>query len=132
MLTRTRPVLDSESENLVTRIIGCALQVHRSLGPGYLEAVYHDAMAVELEARDLPFERECFTPIRYRDRLLRGHKLDLVVAGKVVVELKAVERLQLIHTSQVVAYLRASGLRVGLLMNFNTPVLKSALKRIVL
>ena len=132
MLTRTRPVLDPETENLVARIIGCALHVHRSLGPGYLEAVYHDAMAVELKVCDLPFQRELFIPIRYREQVLRGHKLDLVVAGKVVVELKAVERLQPIHASQVVAYLRASGLRVGLLMNFNTPILKSALKRIVL
>jgi GxxExxY protein len=132
MLTRTRSVLDSDTEDLLSRIIGCALRVHRSLGPGYLEAVYHDAMAVELKVCDLPFEREVSIPIRYREQVLRGHKLDLVVASKVVVELKAVERLQLIHTSQVVAYLKASELRVGLLMNFNTPVLKSALKRIVL
>ena len=132
MLTRAKSVLDSETDDLVNRIIGCGLQVHRSLGPGYLESVYHDGMAIELKTCDLPFDRELFTPIRYRGQVLRGHKLDLVVAGKVVVELKAVERLQLIHTSQVVAYLRASGLRVGLLMNFNTPVLRSALRRIVL
>ena len=132
MLNRARTALDPETEDVISRVIGCALHVHRALGPGYLEAVYHDAMAIELEVANLSFEREVFTPIRYRGRVIRGHKLDLVVAMRVVVELKAVERLEPIHTSQVVAYLRASRLRAGLLMNFNTPVLKSSLRRIVL
>ena len=132
MLTRAKSALDGETEDLVDRVIGCALQVHRSLGPGYLEGVYHDAMAIELEVSGLSFEREVFTPIHCRGRVIRGHRLDLVVAARVVVELKAVEKLEPIHSSQVVPYLRASGLRAGLLMNFNTPVLKSALRRIVL
>jgi GxxExxY protein len=131
MLNRTRSVLDTDTEELVTRVIGCALRVHRELGPGYLESIYHDAMAIELEVSGLRFDREVFTPIRYRDRLLRGHRLDLVVERRVVVELKAVERLEAIHTSQVVSYLKASGLKVALLMNFNTSLLMSALKRIV-
>lgn len=131
MITRVTSALDAETEDVVTRVIGCAIHVHSVLGPGFLETLYHDAMAIELEVRGLRFEREVFTPVRYRDRVLRGHRLDLVVAGRVVVELKAIDRLDAIHTSQVVAYLKASGLRVGLLMNFNTPVLKSALRRIV-
>ena len=132
MLNRAPTVLDEQTEALVTRVIGCALQVHQTLGRGYLEALYHEAIGIELEVNGIPFKREVFIPIRYRDRLLRGHRLDLVVDGCVVVELKAVHRLEPIRTSQVVSYLKASGLMVGLLMNFNTPVLKSALSRVVL
>ena len=124
--------LDAETEDLVTRVIGCALHVHQALGPGYLETIYQEAMGIEMEVNGIPYKREAFTPIRYRDRFLRGHRLDLVVDGRVVVELKAVQRLEEIHTSQVVSYLKASGLRIGLLMNFNTPLLKAALRRVVL
>ena len=126
MLNRASTVLDEHTEALVARIIGCALQVHETLGPGYLEALYHEAIGIELEANSIPFQREVFIPVRYRNRLLRGHRLDLVVDGRVIVELKAVQKLEAIHTSQIVSYLKASGLKVGLLMNFNTPVLKSA------
>jgi GxxExxY protein len=132
MLNRTTGVLDADTEDLVTSVIGCALRVHKELGPGYLEAIYHDAMAIELELSGLAYAREVFTPIQYRRRHLRGHRLDLVVERRVVVELKAVERLEAIHTSQVVSYLKAANLKIGLLMNFNTPALKSALKRVVL
>jgi GxxExxY protein len=131
VLTRANTILDPETELTVGRTIGCAIEVHRALGPGYLEAIYQDAMAIELAAAGLPFEREVLTPVYYRGHLLRGHRLDLVVARRVVVELKAVERLDAIHTSQVVAYLKASCLRLGLLMNFNAPALKSGLRRIV-
>ena len=132
MLNRASTVLDEQTEALVTRIIGCALQVHETLGPGYLEALYHEAIGVDLEVNGIPFKREVFIPVRYRDRLLHGHRLDLVVDSSVVLELKAVQKLEAIHTSQVVSYLKASGLKIGLMMNFNTPILKSALKRVVL
>lgn len=132
MLTRATAALPPETETLMQQAIGCAIQVHRTLGPGYLEMVYHDALAIELEVSGLPFERGTFVPIKYRERVIRGHRLDLVIGGQVVVELKAVERLESIHTSQVVAYLRASGLRAGLLINFNVDVLKAGLRRVVL
>ncbi|MCC7178741.1 MAG: GxxExxY protein [Acidobacteria bacterium] len=132
MLVRVKPALDPEREQLVERTIGCALRVHQALGPGYVEAVYHDALAIELHEHGLPFKREFAVPVFYRGRLLRLHRIDLVVADTVIVEVKAVERLEPIHQAQVVSYLKASGLRVALLVNFNTPVLKLALRRIVL
>ena len=93
MLSRTNPACSAEVEALIARTIGCAIQVHRTLGPGYTEAVYHDALAIELDIAHLPFEREFPVTVMYRDRPLRRHRLDLVVGGAVVVELKAVERL---------------------------------------
>jgi GxxExxY protein len=132
MLTRTTPALDAETEVLVERIIGCAITVHKTLGPGFLEAVYQDALAIELDEAGLTFLREVSVPLTYRGRALRAHRLDLVVDDRVLVELKAVERLDPVHHSQVVSYLKVSGLRVGLLMNFSQQSLKSGLRRLVL
>ncbi len=132
MLTRALSPLDADTEAAIGRTIGCAIRVHQVLGPGFLELVYHDAMSIELELEGIAFKREVAVPVSYRGRPLRVHRLDLVVADCLIVELKAVDRLEAVHQSQLVSYLRASGLRAGLLMNFNTPVLKSALRRIVL
>jgi GxxExxY protein len=132
MLTRTTGVLDPETEELVEQTIGCAIVVHKTLGPGYLEAIYHDALAIELDEAGLAFEREVSVPLLYRGRPLRAYRLDLVVGGSVLVELKAVDRLDPVHFSQVISYLKASGLRVGLLMNFNRQKLTAELRRIVL
>ncbi|MEZ5284528.1 MAG: GxxExxY protein [Vicinamibacterales bacterium] len=131
MLKRVRSSLDPRSDELVTQIIGSAVRVHRTLGPGYREGVYQDALAIELEEIGLPLEREVYVPLAYRGKVIKGHRLDLVVDRRVVVELKAVARLDGVHVAQVLAYLKSSGLRVGLLMNFNAPTLKSGLKRIV-
>lgn len=131
MLTRVTPACDPETERTIERTIGCAIAVHKALGPGYLEGVYHDALGLELDYRHISFERERAVPILYRGQLLRTHRLDLVIERRLLVELKAVERLERIHHAQVVAYLRSSGLRVGLLMNFNSVMLKSAMRRIV-
>ena len=131
MLNRTTGVLDADTEDLVTSVIGCALRVHKELGPGYLEAIYHDAMAIELELSGLAYAREVFTPIQYRRRHLRGHRLDLVVERRVVVELKSVDRLAPIHKSQMLTYLRLTGRAVGLLINFNEQVLKDGVRRVI-
>jgi len=132
MLTRTMPALAPELEAIVARTIGCAIRVHQALGPGFHEAVYQDALAVELELEGLPFQREFQVAIFYRGRPLRTQRLDLVVDKLVVVELKAVERLDRVHQTQILSYMKAAKLPVGLLMNFHAEFLKSQLRRFVL
>ena len=132
MLIRVTPVLSPEREAIVTRTIGCAIRVHQALGPGFHEAIYHDAMGVELEWEGLPYEREFRVAMFYRERPLRTQRLDLVVDGLVVVELKAVEHLERVHQTQLLSYMKAAKLPVGLLMNFHAEFLKSQLRRFVL
>jgi GxxExxY protein len=132
MLTRVRSTLPAETESVVERTIGCALRVHRELGPGFLEGAYQDAMGIELDECGLVLEREYRLTLHYRGQPLRTHRLDLLVEKSVVVEIEAVERLESIHHAQVIAYLRAAALRVGLLINFNAVPLKAGLRRIVL
>jgi GxxExxY protein len=106
--------------------------VHSQLGPGFLENLYARAMCLELTSAGLVVERERIVPVSYRGVPIGHHRLDLVVAGEVVVELKATARLEPVFHAQVISYLRAAKLRVGLLINFNAPVLRAGLKRIVL
>jgi GxxExxY protein len=131
-MLRVQSPLSAESEALVTQVIGCCIEVHRTLGPGLLEVVYTRAMCVELAASEVPYESEVAIPVMYRDQLLSHQRLDLVVAGQIVLELKAVERLAPVHQAQLLSYLRLSRLRIGLLVNFNVPVLHEGLKRIIL
>jgi GxxExxY protein len=114
------------------RVIGAAIEVHRNLGPGYLESTYHRALCIELRLRDIPFHFKRAVQVTYKGELLHGQQLDLVIDDKVVVEIKAVAQLEEIHGKQVVSYLRATGLRAGLLINFNAVVLKAGIRRIVL
>ena len=132
MLSKTTPACSPVVEDLITRTIGCAIRVHQALGPGYVEAVYHDAMAIELAHEEISFDREYRFTVCYRGRPLRRHQLDLVIGGAVVVELKAVERLQRIHQMQLLSYMKAGGLKAGLLMNFHAEYLRSELRRFVL
>jgi GxxExxY protein len=132
MLNRVASPLASEVERIVHRTIGCALDVHRSLGPGFLESIYHKALRVELDHQRLKYENERLVPIAHRGTFLQSHRIDLIVEDCLIVEVKAVERLERVHTSQVVSYLRATNLRVGLLVNFNADWLKGSLRRIVL
>jgi GxxExxY protein len=129
---RIESALPEATESLVTRTIDCAFRVHSQLGPGFLENLYARAMCVELAAAGMSVERERIVLINYRGVPIGHHRLDLVVSGEVVVELKAVARLDPVFQAQVISYLRAARLRVGLLINFNAPVLKSGIKRIVL
>ena len=120
-------------EELTNQIIGAAIEVHRTLGPGLLESAYEECLCHELKLRELPFERQVDLPIEYKGITLScGYRLDIVIANAVVIELKAVERLLPIHDAQVLTYLRLSGKRVGLLMNFNVAVLKHGIVRKVL
>ena len=112
-------------------VIGALIEVHRSLGPGLLESAYEACVCAELSDRGLPFERQRPLPIEYKGvRLECGYRLDLVVGDGILVELKVVERLLPIHVAQVVTYLRLARLAVGLLVNFNSIVLRNGLRRL--
>jgi GxxExxY protein len=120
------------AENVMTRTIGCAIAVHRELGPGYLESIYKRAMRIELEACGLSYEAERPVRVVYRGVEIPGQRVDLIVSSLVVVELKSVVRLDRVHTAQVMSYLKTTGLRGGLLINFRVPWLREGLRRIVL
>ena len=132
MLTRVHSTLPPDVDAVMFRVIGAAIEVHRHLGPGFLESIYHRALAIELGERGLSFETKRRIAIVYKGRALHGQELDLIVESKVVVEVKAVSSLAGIHESQLVSYLKATGLRAGLLINFNVSVLKAGIRRIVL
>ena len=113
-------------------VIGAAIEVHRALGPGLLESVYQLAMEAELRARKVPFERQKPVPIRYRGLVLDGGlRLDFVVAGELIVEIKSVSQLIDIHEAQLLTYLKMTGCPVGLLVNFNVGVLRRGIRRLV-
>ena len=119
--------------SLTHEIIGAAIEVHRHLGPGLLESSYRECSCHELLIREVSFRREYGLPLQYKGiRLECGYRLDLLVGGLVVVELKAVERLAAIHDAQLLTYLRIGGWRVGLLINFNVAVLKEGIRRRIL
>ncbi|MBK6324566.1 MAG: GxxExxY protein [Chloroflexi bacterium] len=120
-------------EALTEQIIGAAMEVHRQLGPGLMENVYQVCLAHELDLRGVRCQREKPLPIVYKGTQLDcGYRLDFLVEDKVVVELKAVEQLLPIHEAQLLTYLKISGCKVGLLINFNVPLLKRGIKRRVL
>lgn len=118
---------------LTERIIGRAIEVHRGIGPGLLESVYEECLSFELREAGIPHERQVPLPVQYKSvRLNCGYRLDLVVEHKVIVEIKSVERIVPIHEAQILTYLRLSGLKVALLLNFNTTALKDGLRRYVI
>jgi GxxExxY protein len=121
----------AEADELARRVIGAAIEVHRALGPGYLEKVYEEALTVELEHQGVPFSRQHPVAVSYRGRPVGEGLVDLLVGGCVVVELKAVSALAEVHKAQVISYLKATGCRLGLLVNFQVPVLKDGVKRVV-
>ena len=116
---------------MVESVIGCAVNVHRTLGPGFFEPIYHNALWIEFGASGIAFESEKRVVVQYRGQSVGAQRLDFVVADAVVVEIKAVKELEPIHFVQVMSYLRGTGMRVGLLMNFGGISLRSGLKRIV-
>jgi GxxExxY protein len=120
-----------ELEELTEKIIGCAMEVHRTLGPGLLESVYRDCLVIEMRRRGFRVKTEQCLSFEYKGERIGGAlKLDLLVNDCVVVELKAVEALRPIHSAQVITYLKISGYPAGLLMNFNSMTLKAGLKRL--
>jgi GxxExxY protein len=131
MLTHANSDLPADVEDVMTRVIGACIEVHRHLGPGFLGSIYHRAVCLELQDRGISYNTEKSIPVLYKGRPRHGHRVDLIVESKVVLEVKAVSQLEEIHGSQVVSYLRATGLRAGLLANFNSVVMKAGLRRIV-
>lgn len=123
---------DKELDQLAHEVIGAAIEVHRILGPGFLESVYEEALCIELTLRGIPFERQYAISLDYKEHLVGESRLDLLVAGKLIVELKSVDELAPIHFSQVISYLKATSHKLGLLINFNVPILKEGIKRIIL
>ncbi|MBU1192339.1 MAG: GxxExxY protein [Gammaproteobacteria bacterium] len=120
----------TELNSITDRIIRCGIEVHKQLGPGLLESSYEACMVYELGHAGLTVGRQLELPIRYKDiELTCGYRIDLLVEDAVIVELKAVEKLQPIHDAQLISYLRLSGKRLGLLMNFNERYLKNGIKR---
>jgi len=120
------------NESLTEQIIGSAIEVHRQLGPGLLESIYEECLALEFSLRGLRFERQKPLAIQYKGRRVAADlRIDMWVERQVVVELKAVERILPVHEAQLLTYLRLSKTRLGLLINFNVPVLKDGLKRMI-
>ena len=117
---------------LSERVIGCAIEVHRHLGPGLLESAYEDCLAFELEQAGLAIRRQVELPVIYKGiRLAIGYRLEIVVDDRLVLEIKAVERVLPVHEAQLLTYLRMSGLRAGSVLNFNHVVLKEGIRRVV-
>jgi len=125
-------VISSETERVGSAVIGAAIEVHRHLGAGFLERIYQEALCLELTERTLPFEREKSVDVLYKGARIRGQRIDLVVGGCVVVELKAVATINPIHEAKVISYLKTTGLRLGYLLNFHHATMKQGIKRIVL
>jgi GxxExxY protein len=128
---RVSSPLNPDQETIVTEVIECAFTVHRALGPGFREKIYVSAFRLELDSRGLRFESEKPIVVHYKDWEIPGQKVDLIVENLVLVELKTVPRLRAIHRSQVISYLKTTGLRIGILVNFNTGILKHGLRRVV-
>lgn len=124
-------LLKPEFDALSEPIIGCAIEVHRHLGPGLLESIYESALCIELRAAGLQFQRQVSLPLWYKGELLGEHRPDLIVGDQVVVEVKSIERLAPVHTAQMLTYLRVAQLKVGLILNFNSEVLRSGIKRVL-
>ncbi|WP_437299323.1 GxxExxY protein [Sorangium sp. So ce426] len=121
----------AELDRLAHRVIGAALEVHRTLGPGFLEAIYEEALCVELSLRRIPFARQVPIGVDYKGNLVGQARLDLVVDGQLVVELKASECIAPIHVAQLLSYLKAARLRLGLLITFKVSFLRTGVKRVV-
>ena len=119
-------------DSLSESVIGFAIEVHRELGPGLLESAYEQCLCYEFETHGIPFRRQVPLPIAYKSMKLDcGYRMDVVVDERLVLELKTVESLQPIHEAQLLTYLKLSGMETGLLMNFNTSLLKHGIKRMV-
>jgi len=122
---------DHELDLLANTAIGAAIEMHRHLGPGYLESIYEEALAIEFRLRNLPFERQHPIGVAYKNVVVGQSRLDFLVGLRLVVEIKAVEHLLPVHRAQVISYLKATNCRLGLLINFHEETLARGVKRIV-
>ena len=117
--------------DLTAEVIGAAIEVHKALGPGLLESAYEECLCHELKLRGIQFERQVDLPIEYKGTKLDcAYRMDIVADDQLIVELKSCEKLQPIHQAQLLTYLKLTGLKVGLLINFNVPILRQGIKRL--
>lgn len=131
MSLHSLPSLNMIENTLATQIIGAAIDVHRELGPGLLESIYEECLAMELGKRGVPFEQQAHVPVIYKGERVRNDlRLDIWVDRKVIVEVKAVEVLHPIHWAQIMSYLKLTNNRLGLLMNFNVELMKNGVERV--
>ena len=125
--------VDRQDDQLSKRVIGFAIEVHRSLGPGLLEAIYEECLCLEFRHSNLGFRRQVSLPVSYKSvRLNCSYRLDLVVEDRIIVEGKAVDKLMPVHEAQLLTYMRLGDIPVGLLLNFNSATLKDGIRRLQL
>jgi len=128
---RPRLEPDPELDELTGAVIGAAIEVHRQLGPGLDEKLYESGMCVEFRLRKIPFARQLIVPVTYKGEVIGEKRLDLIVGNRIIVEIKAVEALTALHKAQLHTYLKIMRFKLGLLINFNCPVLKDGIKRVI-
>jgi len=122
-----------EFDELSKRVIGCAIEVHRELGPGLLESTYEQCLARELSLNEISFQLQHPQPVEYKGiQLDCGYRIDILIEDELIIELKAVEEIKGIHEAQLLTYMKLAGIKTGLLMNFNVTLLKNGIKRYVL
>lgn len=121
----------SPIDQLTERVIKCAIEVHRQLGPGLLEGTYEEAYCIELEDEGLRYERQLIIPVIYKGRTIGEYRLDLMIEDLVIVEIKSVERFDSVFEAQILTYLKITGKKVGLLINFNSRLLKDGIRRFI-
>ena len=125
-------LLTMDINELSDKIIGAAIEVHKAIGPGLLESVYEECLCHELSLKGFSFERQKLLPVEYKGKQLDcGYRLDVVVEKAIIVELKSCEKIEPIHKAQLLTYLRLSGLQLGLLLNFNTLMMRDGIVRVV-
>jgi GxxExxY protein len=125
--------MNVEFDELSSRVLGCAIEVHRELGPGLLESTYEQCLAYELIQAGIPFKIQQPIPVSYKEiKLECGYRLDLFVDDRLIIELKSVEQVLKIHEAQLLTYMKLANVRIGLLINFNVQMLKKGIKRFVL
>lgn len=121
-----------ENDILTQKTIGAAIEVHRTLGPGLLESIYEEALCHEFDLRGIHYRRQVEIEVIYKDKVIRGQRIDVLVEKEVVVEIKSLSKLPDVSTAQILSYLKATGLKRGLLINFGTKMLREGIKRISL
>lgn len=121
-----------ENDILTQKIIGAAIEVHRTLGPGLLESIYEEALCHEFELRGIVFRRQVEIDVVYKDKVIKGQRIDILVENEVIVEIKSLSRLPEVSTAQILSYLKATGLKRGLIVNFGTKMLRDGIRRISL
>ena len=130
---KTRALVGDLPENAITeRIIKCAIEVHRQLGPGLLESVYEEALTIECELDGLHVARQVKIPVQYKGRAIGEYRLGLLIEDLVIVEIKSVERYDPVFEAQILTYLKITGKKVGLLINFNSRLVKDSIRRFIL